>query len=99
MCEVYVEGIYKDAMLLISYEFDLDEVNRGCYCAWSKPVSMWSHQEILAEDIRSKYLGKIKKIEQNLPALLEKKKIEQNVFKLSDQKTDNEEYPNDNLNS
>jgi len=91
--EVYVEGVYRsdDAMLLILYEFDLDETERGHYCAWSKPVNMWSHQEILAEDVRSKYLGKVKKIEQNLHALLEKRKTEQNVFKLSDRKADNKE--------
>jgi hypothetical protein len=44
-----------------------------------KPVNMWAHQEILAEDVLAKYIGKIKKCENNLPSLVEREKLNRRI--------------------
>lgn len=46
---------------------------------YSKSVTMWAHQEILAEDILNKYMGKIKKAEDNLPMLVEKERLRKRI--------------------
>lgn len=86
---VLVKGIFResDHMLLITVEYDFDTETHHL-CPWSKTVNLWAHQEILAEDIYSKYLGKIKKIEQNLPTLIGKTIARQDVFKMIDQESE-----------
>jgi hypothetical protein len=46
---------------------------------YSKPVNMWTHQEILAEDILSKYEGMIRKCENNLSTLVEREKLNERI--------------------
>lgn len=46
---------------------------------YGKPVSMWAHQEILAEDILSKFQGMIRKYENKLPALVERYKLDERI--------------------
>lgn len=79
--EVYIKGIYRenDSMVLILYEFDLNDEERGYFCYWSKPVNLWAYQEILAEDVCNKYMGKIKKLENNLPSLIEREKLNKRI--------------------
>ena len=99
--EVCLKGIYleSDSIILITYDFN-HEGKRVFFCPWSKTVNLWTHQEILAEDIRSKFLGKIKKVEHNLPVLVEKAKTKQDVFKMTDQKTETDiRRENDNHSS
>ena len=44
-----------------------------------KPINMWAHQEVLAEDILTKFQGIIKKCENRLPALVEQTKLRQRI--------------------
>jgi hypothetical protein len=58
------------------------ETNNGSYentVLYEKPVNMWVHQEILAEDVLAKYQGMLQKCEKKLPTLVEKIKLEQSI--------------------
>jgi hypothetical protein len=56
--DVVVEGTFTDSVLKITASYDDKTIK-----FFEKPVQMWAHQEILAEDIYRKYQGKIQKIE------------------------------------
>jgi len=56
--DVLVEGTFDDSIIRIVATYK----DKTVVCL-DKPVQMWSHQEILAEDIYRKYQGKIQKFE------------------------------------
>ena len=46
---------------------------------YQNTVNMWAYQEILAEDVLSKYEGMIRKYENKLPSLLEKYEFNERI--------------------
>lgn len=81
--EVLLEGSFEESTIRIvaSFWVDPDDVAGGMAwkCLFEKPVNMWAHQEILAEDVLAKYIGKIKKCENNLPSLVEREKLNKRI--------------------
>ena len=80
---VTLEGTFEDSILRIAaiIEIDPDDVADGFkyYCLYEKPVNIWAHQEILAEDILSKYEGMVRKCENKLPSLVERYKLNKRI--------------------
>lgn len=80
---VTLEGTFEDATLRIVAVIELDNTDPcdgwGYQEIYSKPMNMWVHQEILAEDILTKYMGMIRKCEKNLPAIVEREKLRKRI--------------------
>ena len=80
---VTLEGTFEDAMLKITAIIEVDDTDPANGFKYkelySKSVNMWTHQEILAEDILSKYMGMIRKCEKNLPMLVEREKLNKRI--------------------
>jgi len=80
---VTLEGTFEDSMIRIVAIVEID--NTDPTDGWSynemysKPVNMWAHQEVLAEDILAKYMGMIRKCEKNLPMLVERVKLNKRI--------------------
>lgn len=56
--DVSVEGTFVDSIIKIVATYR----DKTIICM-NKPIQMWSHHDILAEDIYNKYQGKIQKFE------------------------------------
>lgn len=81
--EVQLEGTFDDSVVRITaiVGIDPDDPVDGWkyHCFYEKPVNMWVHQEVLAEDVLAKYQGMVKKCEKKLSALVEKHKINESI--------------------
>jgi len=76
--KVTVHGSFKDSQLkiyaMIDWPDELEHVK-----LYHKTLSMWKHQEILAEDVLAKYQGQVKKFEDKLPNLVEQAKLKRRI--------------------
>jgi hypothetical protein len=57
----HVQGTFDESMLRITIEGEV---------FYQKPINLWRHQEILAEDILQQYQGMVLKYEKKLPQLV-----------------------------
>ena len=75
--QVYVDGYFDNSTIRIVSTYDIeteDEIKYYRLDTFEKPIQMWAYQDVLAEDILHKYLGKVKKIESKLPQVLRAKR-------------------------
>ncbi len=75
--QVDVDGYFEDSTIRIASTYAIeteDEIKYYRLDTFEKPVHMWAYQDVLAEDILYKYLGKVKKIESKLPHILRAKR-------------------------
>ena len=80
---VTIEGTFTDSTIKIIAIIEIDSsdpANGFRYKElYNKPVNMWFHQEVIAEDILAKYQGKIIKLENNLHTLVEREKLDKRI--------------------
>ena len=74
-------GLFEDSEVSINaiINVNADPLEFKVVKMYSKPVNMWVHQEILAEDILSQYQGMIKKCENKLSSLVEREKLDKRI--------------------
>lgn len=71
---VTLTGSFEESKIIISTNIKLGSSNEFSIL-YEKPVNMWVDQEILAEDILSRYQGMIKKCEKKLSTLVQRAKL------------------------
>ena len=59
---IIIEGTFNDSILRIT---------ANGYKLYEKPITLWAHQEIYANDILTKYEGMIRKCEGKIPLLVD----------------------------
>lgn len=74
-----IVGSYLESKIMIGAWVEMEDGSYEHSVLYEKPVNMWVHQEILAEDVLAKYQGMIKKCEQKLPILIEKIKLNKSI--------------------
>ena len=75
--QVEVYGYFENSTVRIVSTYAIETEDEIAYyhlTTFEKPIQMWAYQEVTAEGVRQKYLGKVKKIESKLPQALRVKR-------------------------